>query len=296
MFIEIRHLRSLQAIQQSGSLARAAETLHLTQSALSHQIKALENYFDTALFLRSTKPLKLTHAGQKLVDMAHQVLPDITTLEADLHRMAKGEAGRLHIAIECHACFEWLLPVLDSYRQQWPEVEVDIRIDVSFNPIPAIQKGEIDLLISSDPVANPDIVFKPLFTYAPLLVAAAGHPLAGKKFIEPADLADQTLITYPVKRERLDIFTRFLQPAGIEPATIRQSELTAVILLLVASQRGVAVLPDWVLRESLQKNSLITRPLGKNGMSGQLYAAVRSSDQHAEFITDFIALAQQGNP
>jgi len=292
MFLELRHLRSFIAIEETGSLARAAERLHLTQSALSHQIKALERYYETPLFLRSSKPLKLTPAGRKLLDLARRVLPGVEQTEAELKRVAEGDSGRLHISIECHACFEWLLPVLDRYREDWPDVEVDIRLGVSFDPIPALQNGVVDLVISSDPVVQSDLVFEPLFDYQALLVLARNHPLTVKESVDANDLADQTLITYPVERRRLDVFTRFLQPAGVEPAAVRQTELTAIILQLVAGQRGVAVLPDWVVREPVQQRRLAVRALGNPGMFGTLYAAVRSVDRPAGYIQAFIALAR----
>ncbi len=293
MFLEVRHLRSLRAIRETGNLARAAERLHVTQSALSHQIKSLEQYFEAPLFLRNSKPLRLTPAGEKLIELARQVLPLVENAESDLRRVARGELGRLHIAIECHACFEWLAPVLNRYRQQWPQIEVDIRVGVSFEALPALQKGEVDLVISSDPVKSADLQFAELFDYEALLVMPADHRLVTKKRIQPADLAEETLITYPVNRQRLDVFSRFLQPAGVEPAAVRQSELTSVILLLVASGRGVAVLPDWVLREAEQAGTLATRPLGPRGMKGTLHAAVRRAEFDMAYLQDFIALARQ---
>lgn len=293
MFLEIRHLRSLRAIRETGNLARAAERLHVTQSALSHQIKSLEQYFEAPLFLRNSKPLRLTPAGERLIELARQVLPLVEGAESDLKRVARGELGRLHIAIECHACFEWLAPVLNRYRLQWPQIEVDIRVGVSFEALPALQKGEVDLVISSDPEKSADLQFAELFDYEALLVMPADHRLAARKRIRPADLAKETLITYPVNRQRLDVFSRFLQPAGVEPAAVRQSELTSVILLLVASGRGVAVLPDWVLREAEQAGTLATRPLGPRGMKGTLYAAVRRTEFDTAYLQDFITLARE---
>ena len=292
MALELRHLRSLIAIEETGSLARAAERLHLTQSALSHQIKVLEYNYDIPLFLRSTKPLKLTPAGHKLLSLARAILPRIEQTETELKHVAQGKSGRLHIAIECHACFEWLLPVLDRYREAWPNVEVDIRLGVSFDPLPALQSGAVDLVISSDPVSRGDLVFEPLFDYQALLVLARNHPLTEKDYVEASDLADQTLITYPVERKRLDVFTRLLQPAGIEPAAIRQAELTAIILQLVAGQRGVAVLPDWVVREPVRLQRLSVRALGRSGMFGTLYAAVRHADRQAAYMESLIKLAR----
>ncbi len=292
IMLGLRHLHSLQAIQQCGSLARAAEQLHLTQSALSHQIKALENYYGALLFLRSTKPLSLTSAGLKLRDLAERILPEIEVVDSQLRRHALGTSGRLYISIECHACFEWLIPVLEQYRCRWPDVDIDIRLGLSFEPIAALQKGEVDLVISSDLQTHKDLCFEPLFDYEAQLALAHDHPLTAKDYILPEDLADQTLVTYPVDRKRLDVFSRFLQPANVEPAQVRPAELTAIILLLVSTLKGVAVLPDWVLRESMSHNHLTTRPLGAQGMHGTLYAAVRKVESEAAYIQGFIDLGR----
>jgi Transcriptional regulator len=293
MVLDVRHLRCITAIDETGNLARAAERLHVTQSALSHQIKGLEQALELPLFLRNSKPLRLTPAGQKVLAFARRVLPEFRDLEDDLKRMAGGETGRLFIAIECHACFEWLLPVLETFRQKWPEVDVDIRLGASFAALPALQRGEVDLVVSSDPDELPEVVFEPLFDYEALMIAAPTHALAAKSFIVPQDLAPETLITYPVDRSRLDVFNLFLRPANVEPAAVRQIELTAVILLLVASHRGIAVLPDWVIRETGQKSRLAIRPLTEAGMHRTLYAAVRKGERTAPFMADFIAIAQR---
>ena len=293
MFIETRHLRSLQTIAQSRSLAHAAEQLYVTQSALSHQIKSLERHFNTSLFLRGCKPLRLTMAGQRLVDLAAHVLPEIIQTEYELSRIAGGELGRLHITIECHACFEWLIGTLDTYRKQWPDIEVDLRMGMSFDAIPSLSQGEIDLVISSDPIEAKGIVFEPLFPYEGRTAVSPDHILATKPYIQPADLVGETLITYPVPRDKLDIFKHFLTPAGVEPYAVRSAELTAMMLQLVASKRGVAVLPDWVLHESMQSGRIHSCPLGEHGLHGMLYAAVRNTDQKLPFVQSFIALASQ---
>lgn len=295
MILDIRHLRCISAIHETGNLARAADRLHVTQSALSHQIKGLEQALDLPLFLRNSKPLRLTPAGQKLLSFAQRVLPQFADLEGDLKRMAGGETGRLFIAIECHACFEWLLPVLEKFRIKWPEVDVDIRLGASFAALPALQRGEVDLVVSSDPAELAEVAFEPLFDYEALLIAAPSHPLAEKAFITPRDLAAETLITYPVDRGRLDVFTLFLRPAGVEPAAVRQIELTAVILLLVASHRGIAVLPDWVINEAARQSNLAIRPLTETGLRRTLFAAMRQGEKTAPFMADFITIARQRN-
>ncbi|SFR45602.1 LysR family transcriptional regulator, regulator for metE and metH [Yoonia tamlensis] len=293
MHIEFRHLRTIKAIHEAGGLARAADQLNITQSALSHQIKGIEDQAGVELFVRRSKPLKLSAAGMRMLAAADAILPQVAALEAEFSGLVKGSTGRLHIAIECHACFEWLFPVLEQFRKAWPEVDVDIRPGLAFDALPALRKEEVDLVVSSDPEDLPETDFTPLFDYEPVFVASAAHPLAQKEVIEAEDFRGETLITYPVDRARLDVFSELLTPAKVEPGSVRQVELTAVILLLVASNRGVAVLPDWVVSQVRYNSDYVTRPLTKTGITKRLYAATRADDTHRPFMAHLIRLAKQ---
>ena len=292
MHIEFRHLRTIKAIHEAGGLARAADQLHITQSALSHQVKGLEDQAGVELFVRRSKPLKLSGAGKRLLALAEKILPEVEALEADFKGLQSGRTGRLHIAIECHACFEWLFPVLEKFRQAWPDVDVDIRPGLAFDALPALGREEVDLVVSSDPEDIEDVDFTALFDYEPVFVASSQHALAQKDFVDAADFRGQTLITYPVDRARLDVFSQLLTPAKVEPAAVRQVELTAVILLLVASNRGVAVLPDWVVREVRYSSDYVTRPLTEGGLTRRLYAATRSDDTTKPFMAHLLRLAR----
>lgn len=292
MHIEFRHLRTIKAIHEEGGLARAADRLHITQSALSHQVKGLEDQAGVELFVRRSKPLKLSPAGLRLLRLAEQILPQVEAMQDEFAALRAGSTGRMHIAIECHACFEWLFPVLEGFRKAWPDVDVDIRPGLAFDALPALMKEEVDLVVSSDPEDLPGVAFIELFDYAPVFVAASTHPLAKKPFVEAEDFRGETLITYPVERTRLDVFSQLLIPAKVEPAAVRQAELTAVILLLVASNRGVSVLPDWVVREVKYSSDYVTRPLTKKGLTRRLYAAVRTEDRDKPYMEKLIALAR----
>jgi LysR family transcriptional regulator for metE and metH len=296
MHIEFRHLRTVKAIHEEGGLARAADRLHITQSALSHQIKGLEDQAGLELFVRRSKPMRLSAAGMKLLRLAEDVLPRVAALEEEFSGLRSGKSGRLHIAIECHACFDWLLPVMEAFRQSWPDVDVDIRPGLQFEALPALLREEVDLVVSSDPESLSGVDFSPLFDYEPVFVCAADHPLAAKPFIEAEDFADQTLITYPVDRARLDVFSQVLFPAGVEPKSIRQVELSAVILLLVASGRGVSVLPDWVVRDVGRDSSIVTRPLTEDGVTRRLFAATRVEDTAKPFIAQMLRLCRTEPP
>jgi LysR family transcriptional regulator for metE and metH len=292
MYIELRHLRTIRAIQQAGGLARAAEVLNMTQSALSHQVKGLEDQAGMELFVRRSKPMRLSAAGHRMLRAAERILPEIDAMEEEFRALRAGRTGRLHIAIECHACFDWLFPVLEMFRHAWPEIDVDIRAGLAFEALPALNREDVDLVISSDREPPPGIVFNPLFDYHPTFVASSQNPLAEKAFITAEDFRDQVLITYPVSRDKLDIFTEILTPAKVEPRAQRTAELTAVILMLVGSNRGVAVLPDWVMREVKSNADYVTRPLGPEVVTKRMYAATRIEDAGKPYMAHFLRLAR----
>jgi len=291
--LEIRHLETLTAIRDGGSLQEAAERLHVTQSALSHQLRELEARLNTPLLNRRTRPARLTTAGLRVLALAENVLPRMRACERDLHRLAAGSTGRLHMAIECHSCFQWLMPALDVFRGHWPDVALDLSTAFTFAPFPALVRGDLDLVITSDPQPLEAVEYIPLFRYEVVLAVAEDHPFASLKHIVPAQLADQTLITYPVDRQRLDVFTSFMDMEDIEPAAVRKAELTPMIAQLVASDRGVAALPNWALTEYVNQGLVRIVRLGAQGVWCTLYAAVRVEDADASYVQEFIKIARE---
>ena len=291
--LEIRHLETIAAIHEAGSLQEAAERLHVTQSALSHQLRDLETRLKTPLLNRRTRPARLTTAGLRVLALADDVLPRLKATERELQRLAAGRTGRLHLAIECHSCFQWLMPAMDAFRQEWPDVTLDLSAAFSFAPLPALMRGDLDVVITSDPQEIDAVSYLPLFRYELVLAVAASNPLAQYRHIEARQLEDQVLITYPVEKQRLDVFTAFLDPAGVEPAALRTAELTPIIAQLVASQRGVAALPNWALTEYLGQGWLRICHLGEQGVWRTLYAAVRVEDAETHYLKAFVDKAQE---
>ncbi len=290
--MDLRHLKTLIMIRDTGSMADAAKRLHLTQSALSHQIKAIENLYDSPLFVRKSRPPQFTELGRRLLELADEILPRVQMAEKDIQRILSGKAGRLHIVIECHSCFDWLMPTMDRYRDDWPDIEMDLSLGFSFEPLPALLNGDIDLVITSDPEDNEAISYTPLFQYQSVLVVDKRHSLAKQKFIDPNELSNETLIIYPVERSRLDVFRRFLTPANVEPKEIRTSELTSMIIQLVANKRGVAVLPSWAITKYIDDDIIESRPLNKKGLWGTLYAATRKEQDNAPYMKAFLEYAK----
>ena len=277
--LEIRHLKSLKAIAETGKLGLAAERVFLTQSALSHQIRALETHYAITLFSRSAHGLRFTPAGQRLLDLANELLPLIEKSERDLIRLKSDQSGELRIVLECHTCFDWLTPVMDAFRRAWPEVEIDLVAGFHSDPWHLLGEGKADVVIGGLPNnlaektsnTNQALSHLPLFKFEIMAVLPTDHILRNKTRLSAQDFSDETLITYPVPEDRIDVIKQVLKPADIH-FNRRTAELTIAIMQLVASRRGLAALPSWGIQSYVEHDYVLAKPIGAKGLWSELYA------------------------
>lgn len=285
--LELRHLQTLVALVEAGTLSRAATRLFLTQSAVSHQVKQLEEQYGVSLFERKSQPLRLSPAGQRLHSLAETVLKQVAEAERDIARIAQGKAGQLRIAVECHTCFDWLMPAMDRFREHWPEIELDLVSGFHADPLALLAENRAELVVVSEPQPRNGVVFHPLFRFEIVGLVSRQHPLAPKAFLLPEDFAAETLISYPVPEDMLDIVRKVLKPRGLDPRR-RTAELTVAILQLVASRRGIAALPNWTVQSYLERDYVLAKPIGKKGLWSELYAATGQSTAACAYLTDFL--------
>jgi len=290
--LELRHLKTLIALREAGNLLRAAALLNVTQSALSHQIKQLEDHHGTALFERKTTPVRFTPAGECLLKLADSVLPQVAETERDLVRLAQGVAGQLRIAVECHTCFDWLMPAMDVFRGRWPEVELDIVSGFQADPVGLLYEHRADVAIVSEKDPDEKVDYHALFRFEIVALLAHDHPLADKEFLTAEDFADDTLITYPVPDDMLDIVRQVLKPAGIQVAR-RTTELTVAMLQLVASRRGIATLPLWAVQNYLDRNYVLAKRITPQGLTGKLYTACLPETSIKPYLSDFVSTTRE---
>jgi LysR family transcriptional regulator for metE and metH len=291
--LERIHLQVIREVERQGSLTAAAKVLCLTQSALSHTMKKLEQSIGTDVWLREGRSLRLTQAGQYLLGVANRLSPQLDQAEERLHQYAQGERGTLRIGMECHPCYQWLLKIVAPYLSQWPDVDVDVKQKFQFGGIGALFGYEIDLLVTPDPLFKPGLRFEPVFDYEQVLVVSRNHALATAEYIEPAQLSSEVLITYPVEIDRLDIYNQFLQPAGISPKRHKVIETTDIMLQMVASGRGVAALPRWLVEEYANEMGIVPVRLGHQGIGKQIFIGAREVDTHIDYLKAFIEIAHQ---
>jgi LysR family transcriptional regulator for metE and metH len=290
--LELRHLKTLHALREAGNLLRAASLLNVTQSALSHQLKQLEDHHGSQLFERKSVPVRFTPAGERLLKLADAVLPQVEETERDLIRMAEGTAGQLRIAVECHTCFDWLMPAMDVFRNRWPEVELDIVSGFQADPVGLLYEHRADVAIVSEIDEDEAVDYHALFRFEIVALVAHDHPLANKAFLTAEDFVGETLITYPVPDDMLDIVRQVLKPAGVQVAR-RTTELTVAMLQLVASKRGIATLPVWAAQNYLNRNYVLAKRITAEGLTGRLYAACLPEISQKPYLTDFVTTTRE---
>ncbi|ENX58431.1 hypothetical protein F902_02831 [Acinetobacter higginsii] len=289
--LELRHLKTLIALREHGSLVSAATDLCLTPSAISHQLKELDHWYGVEVVNRRSRPVSFSNVGERLLKLADDVLPQVQIAQTDITRIVHGQTGRIIFSSECHSCFDWLMPLLNQYRLQYPDVDLDFAAGFESNPHELLQNAEFDLLITADPIALKGIEYFPIFEYESRLVLSNTHPLVRAEQVSVEDLAEETLITYPVDKHRLDIMAHLFIPANIQPKHIRTTDLTQMLIQLVASGRGIAALPDWVVNEYEQKGWVVSRRLtcvSPQGLRRTLYAGYRTEDKEKNYFEGFI--------
>ncbi|AWL13082.1 HTH-type transcriptional regulator MetR [Saliniradius amylolyticus] len=288
--LEVKHLKTLLALEQCGTLNAAAERLFLSQSALSHQMRELEGRLGTRLFERKTSPVRFTPQGQQLLALAHEVIPRIREVEQRLLNH-DDHVNHLRIGIECHACFQWLVPAMEQYKTRFPGVSVDLNVDNLFDGVTELQQQRLELLFTDDEVKQPGLTYSHIGDFSLVLALSPNHPLASKAFIEANDIEGECLLTYPVSTDKLDVFRLFLQPAGVRPKEVKAVSNSSVMLQMVSAGMGVAAVPDWLIRDLDRHQLLVSRPLGPAGIAKSLSAAyLPGSSQPAD---SFLPIVKQ---
>lgn len=284
MFLELRHFRLLATVADAGSLAAASVRLHLTPSALSHQLRDAEERLGVRLFQRRNRRLVLTDAGERLVEAARRVLAIVAHTESTLRQGAPEEI--LRFSTDCYAAYGWLPPVLRKWQSVHPRAELSVVLEATRQPIPALLAGNLDLAVMTDAPSMARLSASPLFMDEFLLLVPAGHRFANRAWVAAEDLAEEHVLTYDAPRQQLDVFTRVLWPAGVEPKRHTRVPITEALIDLVRAESGVATLPNWVLPEPL--NGIRTVRMTKTGIRRQWQAVRLAGIPAKPYLTDFV--------
>jgi len=286
--MEIRHLKLVEAVANEGSLTKAVDTLYLTQSALSHQLKEVESQLGTPLFHRVNKKLILTGAGKVVLKSAKKILKEIESTKLEINKLVNGESGNIRLSTECYTCYHWVPPLLQQFNSEFPNVDVSIFPEYTDDPLNKLLEGKIDLAITCNPIDDPNIEYKELFTDEVVAVVSIDHPWTNKTYVTAKDFTDENLMVYSLPLETTSLYRNLLYPAGIRPKKVIPIQLTEATIEMIKAKMGVKVMAKWAVKPHLANNQIATVQVTKNGMHRTWYVATLKKDENPLFLEYFI--------
>jgi LysR family transcriptional regulator for metE and metH len=288
--LEIRHLRLVAGIADAGSMTRAAERLHLTQSALSHQLRDIEGRIGAPFFTRLGRRMVLTAAGRRVLETARRVIGDVERAEDDLRRIAGHGDGTIRVCTECNTGYHWLAPLLTVFARKHPRVAVHVAADATSRPVEALLDGRVDLAILIDAQPDRRLRLQPLFTDEMIAIVAKSDALARKRWLSAEDLAGRHLLLYTSVPEESFVLRQVLGPAGLTPARVSFIMLTEAMIELARAGTGVGVLPRWSAQRAIASGAVVPLAITRRGMRRLWSAATLAPQPPPPYLTDFIDL------
>jgi LysR family transcriptional regulator for metE and metH len=283
-FMEIRHFKMIQAVAQEKNLTKAAETLYLSQSALSHQLKEVETFFDTQIFIRHSKQMILTETGAAILSAGETILQEVENAKCLVKQLNDKDAGQIRVTTQCYTSYHWLSRFMKDFKQAHPKVLVRIKDDATYKTIEALLNNEIDVGILEDNY-NPKLLYKPLFQDEFYALVSNEHPWAERKFVLQDEFQDQNYIMYNIPNEESTIYNILFKQK--RPKELYKIALTEAIVEMVKAGIGVAVLPNWIIKPYLGSGEVVAVPLRK-AIKRTWYAAVLKNKQQPEYIQSFM--------
>jgi len=285
--MEIRHLKLIKEVARTGSLTKAKDSLYLSQSALSHQLREIESQLGTPVFHRVNKQLDITNAGQMMLEGAERILAELENTEASIKKYISGDTGTIKLATECHTCYHWLPSLLIDYKKEFPNVEVDVLIDNSCDMEQEVTKGKIDLAVITDATDRPELSYYELFKDEMVALVNADHPWVGRAYVEAQDFEDQHVLIHSYPLESVTLFSQLLIPEKVSPKKISQVQVDEAMVQLVKAGMGVRVIAKWIIEPYLKDPQLAIIPVTKKGMYRRWFATTLKQETPPQYLENF---------
>jgi LysR family transcriptional regulator, regulator for metE and metH len=263
MNISLTHFRLVDTIVKEGTLTRAAETLHLTQSALSHQLKELEQEMGMPVFYRKGKRLELTPEGTRFLRSAEKILAELTSLEADIRQVQKGEAGTLRVTTQCYTAYHWLPRIIKYYKSISPGINIHVVSAATYVPLEYLLRGDLDIAIVRNTLDNPRIRYEPIFEDRVYAIVSRKHPLADRSSMRAEDFQDQELFLpfNDPASGNIPVIENLLKAHHVIPRHVHRIHYTDAIIEMVDANLGITTLADWIVQPYLETRDIVALPL-----------------------------------
>ena len=261
--IDSRQLRAFAALSRTGSFTLAAKEMFLSQSAVSHSMKALETDVGCRLFDRVGKKVLLTQAGEALLHHTEKILQEMAAARAGLEQLGKWGVGRLRIGASPTAC-QYILPaVLREFKESFPKCRIAIEPGDTLEAIESVRENRIDLAITIEPRNEDQFEFHPLFTDELTFIVGAMHPWARDGHVVRAEIPKQNYVLYNKKSYTFRMVRDYFNQEDMVLNSVIELGSMEATKELVKLGLGVSILSPWIAQKELLEKSLVALPLGK---------------------------------
>lgn len=286
--MEIKYFRLIKTIIEEGSIANSADKLFLTQSALSHQLKQLEERLGFKVFLRARNKWELTEEGKELYNLGNVIIENIEKSFYNIRQLQMGASGTIKVSTECYSFYQGLPAFIQKMGILYPEIIIDLILEATHQPIPKILSKEIDIAIVTSKPQNDTLSSVEIFEDEIFAIMHSENTLNKNNFLDTNDFSNAHLIIHSFPLETVSVYEQFLKPNKIIPQKISAIPLTEVALEMVNANIGILCMPKWAVKSFTISDDLIFKKIGKNGLKRTHYLVFRKSDRQKKHINDFI--------
>ena len=265
--LDSRQLRAFRVLARRGSFTQTARELHLTQSGISHSIKALETEIGCRLLDRLGKKVVLTQAGEQLLQHAGKILAEMAAARDSLSALGKWGKGRLRLGASTTAC-QYLIPaVLREFKESFPDHVINLEPGDTPALVDALLKHRIDLALTLEAEGEAQLEFHPLFGDELLFVVSASHPWARNGRVERAEIPRQSYILYSKRSVTFRLIEDYFRREQVVLNTVLEVGSMEATKELVKLGLGVSILAPWIAKREIEDGSLVALPLGRKKLA-----------------------------
>jgi DNA-binding transcriptional LysR family regulator len=261
--LDSRQLRAFVTLARTGSFTQTARELHLTQSAISHSMKALEADVGCRLLDRLSKKVVLTQAGEQLLQHSEKILAEMDRARSSIAHLGKWGHGRLRLGASTTACQHLIPTVLREFKESFPEHVVSIEPGDTASVINSLLRHKIDLALTLEPEHEPQLEFHPLFADQLYFLVSAMHPWAQAGRVVREEVPRQNYILYRKNSVTFRLIEQYFLKEDAVLNTVMELGTMDGIKELVKLGVGISILAPWIARREIEEGSLVALPIGR---------------------------------
>lgn len=287
--MELKYFRLIKTIEEEGSIANSSERLFLTQSALSHQLRELEERLGFKVFHRSRNKWELTEEGKELYKLACKIFDSIDEGFSAIKHIKEGSKGSIKLSAECQSFFHSIPSFIQKMGILYPEIEIDVSLGATHQTISQVLSGDIDIAIVTSEPESDELTCIPVFEDEIFAILHQENHLNNLDYLDASHFGDIHLLINSFPLEGVAVYERFLKPNKINPIKISAIPFTEITLSMINANMGIMCAPKWQLTPFKLSKELVFKRIGKNGLKRKHYLVVKKQQTNKKYIHDFIS-------